>query len=315
MLQEACQERSGISAIIAGMLLITGGTGFIGSRFTQKLIQSDHAVRVLLRPQKTNPRLPRNVSMEIAVSSLQDPRSLRAALKNVKTVFHFATAEHHFPIADYESVDIQGTRNLIEAAGDAGVERMLYLSRVGAEKKSFYPVLKAKAMAEEIIRQSGISHTIIRLTDVFGNNDHFTAPIATAVRHSPLILTIPGDGKMNLQPLWIEDLLTCLMLIYEERIFENRTYELGGGEYFSFMAMLKLIVKHMKKNRIILPVSPAYLRLYNLWFKQQQDRFPLSTLWLDLLAVDRTCPLNALPRTFGLLPARFTHHLDYLENR
>jgi NADH dehydrogenase len=138
------------------MLLITGGTGFIGSRFTQKLIQSDHAVRVLLRPQRTNPRLPHNVSMEIALSSLQDPRSLRAAMKNVKTIFHFATAEHHLPVADYESVDVQGTRNLVEAAKDAGVEQILFLSRVGAEKKSFYPVLKAKAMAEETIRESGI---------------------------------------------------------------------------------------------------------------------------------------------------------------
>jgi len=297
------------------MLLITGGTGFIGSRFAQKLIQSDHAVRILLRPQKTNPRLPRNISMEIAVSSLQDMRSLRAALKNVKTVFHFATAEHHLPVADYESVDIQGTKNLIEASRDAGVERMLFISRVGAEKKSFYPVLKAKALAEEAVRNSGIPFSIFRLTEVFGNNDHFTNPIQAAIMHSPLLLPIPGDGKMNLQPLWIEDLLTCLMLVYDEGIFENRTYELGGGEYYSFSSILKLIMTRMRKRRVIVPVSPAYLRLYNLWFKQYKDSFPLSTLWLDLLAVDRTCPLNSLARGFGMLPARFTHHLDFLQKQ
>lgn len=297
------------------MLLITGGTGFIGSRFAHKLIQSDHEVRILLRPQKSSPRLPRNVSMEIAVSSLQDPRSLRAALKNVKTVFHFATAEHHLPVADYENVDIQGTRNLMEAAKDAGVEQMLFLSRVGAEKKSFYPVLKSKALAEEIVRGSGIPYSIIRLTEVFGNNDHFTTQIQAAVQHSPLIMPIPGDGKVNLQPLWIEDLLTCLMLIYEDELFDNRTYELGGGEYYSFNDLLKLMMKRMRKNRLVVPVSPAYLRLYNLWFQQYKDSFPLSTLWLDLLAVDRTCPLNSLARSFGMLPARFTHHLDYLEKK
>lgn len=297
------------------MLLITGGTGFIGSRFAQKLVQSNHDVRILLRPQKTNPRLPRNVSMEIAVSSLQDARSLRAALKNVKTVFHFATAEHHLPVADYESVDIQGTRNLLEAAKDAGVERILFLSRVGAEKKSFYPVLKAKALAEEAIRASGIAYTILRLTEVFGNNDHFTYPIQSAIFHSPLAIPIPGDGKMNLQPLWIEDLLTCLTLVYEEGVFENRTYEMGGGEYYSFRSILKLIMERMRRKRLIIPVSPAYLRLYNLWFKQYKDSFPLSTLWLDLLAVDRTCSLNSLPRSFGLLPARFSRHLDFLQKK
>lgn len=313
MLQDVCQKNLFSSAIIADMLLITGGTGFIGTRFAQKLIQSQHDVRILLRPQKTNPNLPRNVSLEIAVSSLQDSRSLRAAMKNVKTVFHFATAEHQLPVADYESVDIQGTRNLIEAAQDAGVERVLYLSRVGAEKNSSFPVLKSKALAEEIICNSGIPYSILRLTEVFGSRDHFSNPIRAAVMHSPIFLPIPGDGKTNLQPLWIEDLLTCLLLVYEEGVFENRIYELGGGEYFSFNSLVKIIMEHMHKHRIILPVSPAYLRLYNLWFKQYKDSFPLSTLWLDLLAVDRTCPLNSLPRNFGLLPARFTHHLDYLQ--
>jgi NADH dehydrogenase len=295
------------------MLLITGGTGFIGARFAQKLTQSEQDVRLLLRPQKTNPNLPRNISLEIAVSSLQDPRSLRAALKNVKTVFHFATAEHQLPVADYEGVDIQGTRNLMEAAQDAGVERVLYLSRVGAEKNSSFPVLKSKAIAEDVIRSSGIPFTILRLTDVFGKGDHFSTQIRAAVMHSPLILPIAGDGKNNLQPLWIEDLLTCLTLINEEGVFENRTYELGGGEYFSFRRLIRIIMRQMHKQRVILPVSPAYLRIYNLWFKQYKDSFPFSTLWLDLLAVERTCPLNSLPRNFGLLPARFTHHLDYLE--
>ncbi len=295
------------------MLLITGGTGFIGARFAQKLIQSEHEVRLLLRPQKTNPNLPRNVSLEIAVSSLQDPRSLRAALKNVKTVYHFATAEHQLPAADYEGVDIQGTRNLMEAAQDAGVERVLYISRVGAEKNSSFPVLKSKALAEEIIHKSGIPYSILRLTDVFGKGDHFSTQIKAAIMHSPLILPIAGDGKNNLQPLWIEDLLTCLQLVYEEGVFENRTYELGGGEFFSFNKLIKIIMQRMQRQRLVLPVSPAYLRLYNLWFKQYKDSFPFSTLWLDLLAVERTCPLNSLPRNFGLLPARFTHHLEYLQ--
>jgi nucleoside-diphosphate-sugar epimerase len=295
------------------MLLITGGTGFIGARFAQKLIQSEQDVRILLRPQKTNPNLPRNVSLEIAVSSLQDQRSLRAAMKNVRTVFHFATAEHQIPVPDYENVDIQGTENLVEAAQDAGVEQILFLSRVGAEKNCSFPVLKSKALAEEIIRNSGIPYTILRLTDVFGHGDHFSTQIKAAVRHSPLFLPIPGDGKTNLQPLWIEDLLTCLMLIFEEGVFEKRTYELGGGEYFSFRKLLHIMMQHMRRNRLLIPISPAYLRIYNLWFKQYKDSFPLSTLWLDLLAVERTCPLNSLARNFGLLPARFTHHLDYLE--
>jgi uncharacterized protein YbjT (DUF2867 family) len=294
------------------MLLITGGTGFIGARFAQKLIKSNHNVRILLRPQKKSPELPRNVAMEIAVSSLQDMRSLRAALKNIKIVFHFATTENQGINADFDNVDIGGTEKLMEAAKDAGVQKVLYLSRIGAERNSSYPVLKAKALAEDIIKRSGISYTIIRLTDVFGNRDHFTSQIESAIRHSPGFLPIPGE-RTNLQPLWIEDLTSCLLMIHEENIFKNLIYEIGGGEYLGYQEIIKIIMRQIHKKRILVPVSPAYLRLYNLWFKQYRESFPLSTHWLDLLAVDRTCPLNSLTRNFDLLPARFSHHLSYLQ--
>ena len=101
-------------------------------------------------------------------------------------------------------------------------------------------MLKSKALAEDIVRGSGIPYTIIRLTEVFGNNDHFTTQIQAAVQHSPLIMPIPGDGKVNLQPLWIEDLLTCLMLIYEDGLFDNRTYELGWGGVLQLQQLVKI---------------------------------------------------------------------------
>ena len=294
------------------MILVTGGTGFIGSRVVEQLIQSREEIRILLRPQRKTPNLPRKMALDIAVSSMEDERGLRAALRNVDTVFHFATAEHQGQDADLESVDVRGTQSLLNAAKEAEVKRILFLGRVGADKSSSYPVLRAKALAEDEVRKSGIPFCILRLTDVFGANDHFTLEIASAIRHAPLVLPYPGGGKAIVQPLWIEDLLSVMMLIQEIKRFNNGVYEIGGGEFFEFTRIARTVMQLINKKKLLFQVSPAYLRIINLWFKSYKGNFPLSTRWLDLLAIDRTCPLDSLPRNFSILPGRFQSHLEYL---
>lgn len=294
------------------MILVTGGTGFIGSRVVEQLIQSREEIRILLRPQRKTPNLPRKMALDIAVSSMEDERGLRAALRNVDTVFHFATAEHQGQDADLESVDVRGTQSLLNAAREAEVKRILFLGRVGADKSSSYPVLRAKALAEDEVRKSGIPFCILRLTDVFGANDHFTLEIASAIRHAPLVLPYPGGGKAIVQPLWIEDLLSVMMLIQEIKRFNNGVYEIGGGEFFEFTRIARTVMQLINKKKLLFQVSPAYLRIINLWFKSYKGSFPLSTRWLDLLAIDRTCPLDSLPRNFSILPGRFQSHLEYL---
>jgi uncharacterized protein YbjT (DUF2867 family) len=303
------------SAIIASMILVTGGTGFIGSRVVEQLIQSRAEIRILLRPHRKSPNLPKNMALDIAVSSMEDERGLRAALRNVDTIFHFATAEHQGQDADLESVDVRGTHSLITAAREAGVKRLLFLGRVGADKSSSFPVLRAKAMAEDAVRKSQLSYSILRLTDVFGVNDHFTNEIASAIQHAPIFLPYPGSGKAIVQPLWIEDLLSVIMLIQGTNRFDNTVFEIGGGEFIEFVDLARVLMRILKKKKLLFQISPAYLRIINLWFKPYMGSFPLSTRWLDLLAMDRTCPLDSLPRNFSILPGRFQNHLEFLTPR
>ncbi len=294
------------------MILVTGGTGFIGSRVVEKLIQSREPIRILLRPNRKSPNLPRKISLDIAVCNLDDERGLRAALKNVDTILHFATAEHQGQEADLNRVDVLGTQSLISAAREINVKRILFLGRVGADKSSSYPVLRSKALADDEIRKSGIPYCILRLTDVFGPNDHFTTEVASAIRQAPFILPYPGGGKAIVQPLWIEDLLSVIMLILDTQRFNNSVFDIGGGEFFEFVDIAKKVMQTINKKKLLLQLSPAYLRIINLWFKSYRGSFPLSTRWLDLLAMDRTCPLDSLSRNFSILPGRFQNHLEFL---
>lgn len=301
------------SAIIASMILVTGGTGFIGSRLVDKLIQSGEPVRILLKPNRKSPRLPKNVPLDVAVSSLNDERGMRTALRDVATVFHFATAEHRTHDTDLESVDVQGTICLMDAARDAGVKQLLFLGRIGADKSSSYPVLRAKALAEDAIRKHQIPFCILRLSDIFGENDHFTTEIAAGLKRAPFVFPIPGDGKTLVQPLWIEDLISVLMLIYEQKRFRNDVLEIGGNEFFEFNKVVQIVKETINKRKALISIAPAYLRIINLWFRRPGAVFPLSTHWLDLLAMDRTCSLDSMVKNFSILPARFYTHLSFLK--
>lgn len=300
------------SAIIADMILVTGGTGFIGSRVVEKLIQSGEPVRLLIRPNRKTPHLPKNVPLNIAISSLNDERGMMTALREVDTVFHFATAEHQGPNADLEAVDVEGTRCLLDAARETGVNQILFLGRIGADKSSSYPVLKAKALAEDAIRKQNIPYCILQLTDVFGATDHFTSEIAAGIRRAPILYPLPGEGKILVQPLWIEDLISILLLIYEQKRFKNEVIEVGGGEFYEFHQVVRIIMNEIGKRKALFPLAPAYLRIINLWLRKPGAVFPISTSWLDLLAIDRTCPLDSMTRNFSILPARFSNHLGYL---
>ena len=137
------------------MILVTGGTGFIGRALVRHLAEAGYDVRLLIRPSKESPELPRGVPVEVAVSSLTDQRGLRSAMVGVDTVYHLAGAEWLGPRASLMETDIQGTQSLCQAAAAQKVERILFVSHLGAERASAFPAFKSKGIAEEYIRRSG----------------------------------------------------------------------------------------------------------------------------------------------------------------
>jgi len=293
------------------MILVTGGTGFIGRALVRQLIASGQEVRTLLRPSKSSPRLPRGIPVEVAVCSLLDERGLRAALRGVDVIFHLAGNERRSSHAKLQEVDIQGTQVLTNAAVQAGVERIITVSHLGADRNSAYPVFKAKGIAENAIIHSGLDYTIFRSAAVFGPGDQFTTNIARMLVNWPGPFLLPGDGTSLVQPLWIDDLIASMMIALDTPTVVNQTVSLGGVEALPFRQVVEIIMDRLGVRRVLTPFSPPYLRMLALLL-EQFGRFPISVYWLDYLAADRTTNLDTLPRLFGILPARFHSQLDYL---
>ena len=297
------------------MILVTGGTGFIGRALVRQLSDTGQQVRVLLRPSPQSPRLPRGVPVEVAVVSFNDEAGVRAALRGVNQIYHLSSAASKGRRGNLLTTDIEGTRTLAQVAASAEIERLIFLSHIGADRASAFPIQKSKGIAEEHIRRSGVPYTIIRSSVVFGPEDRFTNNLASLLRALPGFFPIPGDGRSLLQPLWVEDLVTCLLWALQNPEMVNQTYEIGGGEYFTLRQVLETLMNAAHARRLLIPLPTPYMRALFVMLDNFIPNFNISTYWLDYVAVNRTCPVDNMPRIFGLMPARFGYRLDYLARR
>ena len=295
-------------------IFVTGGTGFVGKSLVRRLVDSGHEVRLLVRPSQTSPNVPKGVPVEIAVSSISDRRGLRSAMNGVDVVYHLASVERLGAYADLMNVDIKGTRIVAELAKELKVKRLFFISHLGAERYSAYPISKAKAFGEEAIRESGVDYTIFRSGILFGEGDHFTRGLAFLLAGVPFVFLMPGDGKTVLQPLWVEDLTRIMTWSLDDPATINQIYEVGGPEILPFDQIVQTIMEVLHIRKRLFKVDPPVLRGLTVFLETTLPRTPVSVFWLDYLATNHTCAIDTLPRVFNLLPSRFSQQLQYLEN-
>jgi len=296
-------------------VLVTGATGFVGRAVLPKLTQAGHEVRILLRSSTASPRLPTGVPVEVGLSSLNDARGLRADLLQVEAIVHLASGEGQGSRADLARTDAEATRTLVEAASEGGVQRLLFLSHLGADRASAYPVLQAKALAEDAIRRGAIPYTIIRSALAYGPEDRFTTSLAMTLALSPGLFFLPSGGTTPLQPLWIEDLATAIVWALDEDGLIGRTYEIGGPEVLSLREVVELVSSAARIRRMLVEARPWALRAVLRLGETFLPRPPFTPFWIDYLAGSRTAALDTLPRSFGLQPSRMQNNLGYLRPR
>ncbi len=297
------------------MFLVTGGTGFIGNILIRHLTDLGYPVKLLIRPSKTTPALPKGLPLEVTVTDLNDERGLRAAMKGVDAVYHLASAESLGRKAELTKVDIQGTQSVVNAAAQAKIDRFFYLSHLDADQTSAFPLLKAKGIAENFIKSSGIPYTIFRSSVAFGKGDHFTNGLAFLLKVSPYYVMLPDQGSTLLQPIWVEDLATVMTWTLDLPATINQTIEVGGPEYLSLLQISKMIASAIRINRRFINVSPVFLNILTELIEIIMPNFPTSVFWNDYLATDRITSLDVLPGIFDLLPARMSQRLGYLEGK
>ena len=297
----------------AGMILVTGGTGFIGGYLIRHLDALGKPYRMLLQPGIDQTSLPKQTNMTVALSSFADERGVSSALRGVDVIYHLVGVERAGVKANLMETEVNHLERLTSLARQAGVQRIFYLSHLGADRASAYGLMKAKGIAESIIRKSGLTYTIIRSSMVYGAGDNFTINLARLIKMSPGLVLVPGDGSTLVQPLWVEDLVTSLIWALDMPATENAVIEVGGPEHLPFLDVMRLIGTQLQKKRRYVAFNPVQLSFLTQFLENQIKGFPTTVFWMDYLAENRTCNLDSMPRNFGINPARMKHKLDYLE--
>jgi len=200
----------------------------------------------------------------------------------------------------------------VAAAQDAEVDRFFYLSHLGADRASAYPIMTAKAIAEDHIKKSSLDYTILRSGIVFGQTDRFTTNLARLIRSIPLVFPLPDQGDTLLQPLWIEDLANIMLWSLDKDDTRRESFKIGGPEQLTFRDVIITMLDVMGLKRSLISISTPLIRGVTVFSDYLSLNIPTNIFWLDYLATNRTCSLNTVPQVFNLLPSHFSKRLEYL---
>ena len=283
------------------MILVTGGTGFVGSKVVHALRAEERDVRCLVRRPARAGTL-KTWGCELAAGDVTDPASLKEAVAGCDAVVHLVGIIAGKP-ADFERVMIGGTRNLLDAAKEAGLRRLVVMSALGtsAETKDLVPYYGAKWEMEQATKASGLEHVIFRPSFIFGRDGGALPLFVRQVRWSPLTPVV-GDGERRLQPIWVEDVAAYFAKAVDLPAAANRTVDLGGPDRVTWNELYERIARTLGKRRAQMHL-PVRLMRVGATAAELLPRPPITRDQLTMLeAGDNVCDITTAVETFGIDP-------------
>ncbi|HVA86300.1 MAG TPA: complex I NDUFA9 subunit family protein [Candidatus Saccharimonadales bacterium] len=307
-------------------ILVTGATGFVGSHTVPALLAAGHRVIGLVRTSASATSLAAGPLAALPVDQrarfstrtgdVTEPASLPAALAGVAAIVHLVAIPRDFNSGrDLARVNIEGTRNVVQAAHSAGVRRFVHLGAMGVVEDPNLHYANSKALAERIVRESSLDWTILKPSLMWGEGDGFFGIIARLARWSPLVIPVPGNGKSRFQPLWVGDLAHVIVFCLEHPETVGQTHELGGPTYWTYREITREVLGATGRQRVILPMPVPLISLVARANELIHGPFPVASDQLRQLKLDNIGPLDGVSRAFGVEPRAMNGHLGYLRRR
>jgi uncharacterized protein YbjT (DUF2867 family) len=292
------------------VIAVAGSTGFVGRHLVRRLAGRGVAVRGLAR----NPAAARAVlpsSVEVVQADLLKPPALGAALQGVDVVVHCAaiTADHKETFrGQYARVNGEGTRNLVDAARRGGAKRIVLLNGLGTNRGRDGSYMRTRWEMGEAVRTGGLAWVALQPSILFGDGAPFPTAIARLARRSPVV-PILGSGRTRLQPLWVEDLCTCLALAVDRPAWDGRAMDLGGPEQLPYTEVVELILAAAHLRRPPVPVPLGLARIAASVMSVLPNP-PLVPATLELFDFDNVTDQDAVQKIFGFTPRSLRTHFQ-----
>jgi uncharacterized protein YbjT (DUF2867 family) len=265
------------------MVLVTGASGFVGSRLCEALIDAGHEVRAMTR----NPDSYDGAGTP-CYGDVAEPDSLQRALAGVHAAYYLV---HSLDSPDFELADAQAARNFADAAAAAGVSQIIYLGGLGRAGEDLSPHLRSRHEVEGLLAESGVPVTTLRAAVVVGHGGISWEITRQLVHHLPVMLT-PKWVDTFTQPIALPDAVRYLVGVLDEPRALGRTFDIGGPDVLRYVDMLQraAAVQGRSLPRIRVPLLSPRLSSYWLAFVTDVDlataRNLIDSMTVEMVAHD-----------------------------
>lgn len=244
-------------------ILVTGGLGVMGTTLVKGLLAKGNSVRVLDIPNHPHKNRLDGTGAEVVFGDVTNRESLDGLLDGVDTVFHLAAVLIARDPAVFQKVNVEGTKNLIDASIKAGVKHFIFVSSASVVYPHTTPYSLSKRECERMVKeQTAMKWTIVRPTLAY--NEHggqeFRMFMDSLTRF-PVFTPFIGTGRALKRPVHVDDLMAGFLAIPGNEKAYGKTYAFSGGEAISMWDLAKLMLKHTKQKRIFIPIPIPVCKL------------------------------------------------------
>ncbi|HKP81588.1 MAG TPA: NAD-dependent epimerase/dehydratase family protein [Pyrinomonadaceae bacterium] len=278
-------------------IAITGATGFVGAHLASRLESENHELVMIARGSRKG-------DARLVVTDLSDVDVLRKSFSDCSVVAHCAGINRELGEQTYERVHVEGTRNVVEAAKAAGVDKIVLMSFLRARPDCGSPYHESKWEAEEIVRNSGLDYTIFKAGVVYGRGDHMLDHLSHALHTFP-VFGLVGFKEKSIRPLAIEDLVHVMRAALIDRRLKRQTVAVLGPEEIYLSEAVRRVAEVVGKQPLMFPL-PVVCHLSMASFFEWTMKIPLTSLAqvriLSEGVVEPGSPVVPLP--YDLVPTR-----------
>jgi len=283
------------------LITVFGGAGFLGRHIVWRLARDGWLIRVAGRdPQRAMFLKTAGEAGQVVpiAADVTHAGSVQAALIDADAVINLVGILSPSGRNSFDAVHAQGAANVAAAARDAGADRVIHLSAIGASTASPSVYAQTKAAGEQAARSAFPSVTIFRPSVVFGPEDDFFNRFASMARILPVLPAF--DGKV--QPVYAGDVADAVLRALADPNTCGKTYELGGPRVMTYREIMEIVLKETGRDRWLVPY-PLSIAAMQAWFLEKLPSPPLTRDQVKLLGIDNVVSANALGlKDLGITP-------------
>ncbi len=303
-------------------ILLTGGTGFVGSYVLRELLREGHTARCLVRATGRGPAVADGRVEEFA-GDVTRPASLEGAAEGCDAVIHLVgiVDEKRSKGVTFDAVHDKGTRAVVDEARRAKVDRFIHMSANGARPDGVSRYQTSKWSAEQYVIHAAFERwTILRPSTIFGDpgedNPEFAVRIARSLIKPFPVLPLFGDGSFLMQPISVEEVASAFVQSLTRDAVRGRSYCVAGEERISYKEMLDRItwaLGYHTKPKIRQPIWLVRPVIHSVG---RVGLLPISPDQFEMLIEGNTCDSSDFYRDFDVTYKPFIpKHLEYVRHR